>query len=59
MEGFIATDEKWMRLFHTFRIQLIKYRDEPGMKSPVRRDGNPGIGLFMLERRKRLLRELL
>lgn len=59
MEGFIATGEEWMRPLNTFRAKLIKYRDEAGMRSPVRRDGTPGAGPFTNDARKRILRELL
>lgn len=59
MEGFIATGEEWMRPLHEFRTRLIEYRDLDGMRSPVRRDGTPGMGPFTAEARKRILRELL
>jgi DNA sulfur modification protein DndC len=59
MEGFIATGEEWMRPLNEFRKKLIQYRDEPGMRSAVKRDGTQGTGPFTPDGRKRILRELL
>jgi DNA sulfur modification protein DndC len=59
MEGFIATGEEWMRPLNEFRSKLITYRDKPGMRSAVKRDGTQGHGPFTPEARKQILRELL
>ena len=59
MEGFIATGEQHMAPLNHYREALMRYRDEPGMRSQVRRDGSMGNGPFNPEGRKRLLRELL
>lgn len=59
MEGFISTGEEWMRPLNEFRAQLITYRDKPGMRSSVKRDGTQGNGPFTPEARKQILRELL
>lgn len=59
MEGFIATGEQHMVPLNDYREALMRYRDEPGMRSQIRRDGSIGNGPFNPEGRKRLLRELL
>lgn len=59
MEGFIATGEQHMAPLNRYRDALMRYRDEPGMRSQVKRDGSMGNGPFNPEGRKRLLRELL
>lgn len=59
MEGFIATGEQHMAPLNRYREALMRYRDEPGMRSQVKRDGSMGNGPFNPEGRKRLLRELL
>lgn len=59
MEGFIATGEQHMAPLNRYREALMRYRDEPGMRSQVKRDGSIGNGPFNPEGRKRLLRELL
>jgi DNA sulfur modification protein DndC len=59
MEGFIATGEQHMTPLNRYREALMRYRDEPGMRSQVKRDGSMGNGPFNPEGRKRLLRELL
>lgn len=59
MEGFIATGEHHMAPLNRYRDALMRYRDEPGMRSQVKRDGSMGNGPFNPEGRKRLLRELL
>ena len=59
MEGFIATGELHMAPLNRYRDALMRYRDEPSMRSQVKRDGSMGNGPFNSEGRKRLLRELL
>lgn len=59
MEGFIATGEQHMEPLNRYRESLMRYRDEPGMRSNIKRDDRMGNGPFNAEARKRLLRELL
>jgi DNA sulfur modification protein DndC len=59
MEGFIATGEQQMVPLNRYREALMRYRDEPGMRSTIKRDDSKGHGPFTPEARKRLLRELL
>ncbi|HYE36011.1 DNA phosphorothioation system sulfurtransferase DndC [Methylocaldum sp.] len=59
MQGFIQTgDEQLVPLFE-FRNNLAAYRDTPGMRSKVKRDGTPRPGPFTPEARQQLLREVL
>lgn len=59
MEGFIVTGEQHMAPLNQYREALIRYRDEPGMRSNIKRDDRMGNGPFTAEARQRLLRELL
>lgn len=59
IQGFIQTgDEQLVPLFE-FRNNLLVYRDTPGMRSKVKRDGTPSPGPFTPEARQQLLREVL
>jgi DNA sulfur modification protein DndC len=59
LQGFIQTGDKQLVPLLEFRNNLIEYRDAPGMRSNVKRDGRPRPGPFTPETRLRLLREVL
>jgi DNA sulfur modification protein DndC len=59
IQGFIQTGEEQLVPLFEFRNNLIIYRDTPGMRSSVKRDGTPRPGPFTPEARQQLLREVL
>lgn len=59
MQGFIKTGEAWMQPLNDFRDWLKEIRDDPAMRSQIRRGGSKGPGPFTEQTRKAILERLL
>lgn len=59
MEGFIQSGEDWMKPRAGFRDWLKAFREQPGVRMEVRRDGSKGPGPFTPKARQEILKELL
>ena len=59
LQGFIQSGEAWMEPLNAFRNRLKEVRELPDWRSAFRKDGSPGPGPFLPEKRRLLLRELL
>jgi DNA sulfur modification protein DndC len=55
MQGFINTGEAWMQPLNIFRDWLKEVRENPAMRSQVRRNGSEGPGPFNKLARKKTL----
>jgi DNA sulfur modification protein DndC len=59
LQGFIQSGEAWMEPLNAFRNRLKEVRELPDWRAAFRKDGSPGPGPFLPEKRRLLLRELL
>lgn len=59
LQGFIQSGEVWMEPLNAFRNRLKEVREQLDWRSAFRKDGSPGPGPFLPEKRLLLLRELL
>lgn len=59
MESFIENGEEWMKPLNDYRNWLKEIREDESRRSPIRRNGMEGHGLFIASTRKEMLQRLL